>query len=213
MDLLIMNDGRTERVACQAMLFDMDGTLVDSHACVERTWRAWAQRHGIDADALIAIAHGRQNPDVMREVAPHLDNPEEHAFMVRAEEDCRDGIVPIAGAPELLTALPADRWAVVTSCWRRLAEIRLECAGLPTPALLITADNVANSKPHPEGYLVAARRLGIPPSACVVFEDSPAGIAAGRAAGMTVIGMTTTFDRQQLGCALAIPDLRAVRVA
>lgn len=211
-DLLVTDGDRRRAVRCQAVLFDMDGTLVDSTACVEKVWLDWARRRGVDPERLMAIAHGRQNPDVLRVVAPHLDIELEAASLVDAEERCRDGIVAVAGAPELLQALPADRWAIVTSAWQRLAEIRLGCAGLPVPPVLVTADDIPRSKPHPDGYLAAAARLGVEPGACLVIEDAHAGIEAGRAAGMTVLGITTTFSRQQLDYDFCIDDLRAISV-
>jgi mannitol-1-/sugar-/sorbitol-6-phosphatase len=212
MELLVAGAAGFRVLPCRAVLYDMDGTLVDSSACVEGTWRAWAARHGLDVESLLTLAHGRQNPDTIRAVAPHLDVDEECAFMTAAEEAWTEGIVPIAGARELLARMPADRWAIVTSAWRRLAEIRLGCAGLRRPSVLMTADEVARGKPHPEGYLMAAAALGVRPEACVVVEDAPAGVAAGRAAGMTVIGVTTSLPPEALGTDIIIRDLRAVDV-
>jgi mannitol-1-/sugar-/sorbitol-6-phosphatase len=196
----------------EAVLFDMDGTLVDSSHCVERTWRLWAEKHRLDLDALLAISHGRQSHETIRDIAPHLETPEEIAFLVRAEEECREGIVAIPGARALLGSLNPTTWAVVTSAWRTLAELRLAGAGLPLPEVLVTADDTARSKLHPDGYLTAASRLGVPPSACVVVEDAPAGIEAARAAGMPVIGITTTFPRERLACDVCVDDLRALMV-
>jgi sugar-phosphatase len=210
---LTVSDGPARGVIrCEALLFDMDGTLVDSGACVEATWRSWAARHGVDGDAVMSVAHGRQNHEVLQMMAPHLDVPTELAVLVREEEAWRDGIQAVAGARALLDVLPADRWAVVTSAWRRLAEIRLQCAGLPFPAVAVTAEEVSRSKPHPEGYLTAAARLRVAPADCVVLEDSPAGIEAGRAAGMRVIGLTTTYPRERLGCEWSIADLRSLAI-
>jgi mannitol-1-/sugar-/sorbitol-6-phosphatase len=208
-----VRDGSRQRVfGVDAILFDMDGTLVDSTYCVERTWRLWAGKHGLDFDALMAIAHGRQNHETIQQIAPHLDTPEEKAFLVQLEESCHEGIVPVRGARALLDTLPPDRWAVVTSAWRRLAEIRLGCANLPIPPVLVTADDIRRSKPHPDGYLAAAARLGVEPSACLVLEDAHAGIEAAHAAGMTVVGVTTTFPREQLGCEWCLDDFGAMTV-
>jgi mannitol-1-/sugar-/sorbitol-6-phosphatase len=194
---------------CEAVLFDMDGTLVDSSLCVESTWRLWAGKHGVDIDALLAISHGRQNYDTIRQIAPHLETPEEIAFLVETEENCHEGIVEVRGARALIDALGATApWAVVTSAWRTLAEKRLRLAGLPVPEVLITSDDISHSKPHPEGYLLAAERLGVAPADCLVIEDAHAGIDAARAAGMAVIGITTTFRRDQLGCEWCIGDFR-----
>jgi sugar-phosphatase len=211
-ELAVTTTGSTRMIRCKAVLFDMDGTLVDSTACVERVWRNWAMRRGVDVDALMAVAHGRQNPEVLQLVAPHLDVEAESAALVDEEERCREGIVAVAGAAQLLSALPTDRWAIVTSAWQRLAEIRLACAQLPVPPVLVTADDTPRSKPHPDGYLEAAARLGAEPSECLVIEDAHAGIEAGRAAGMTVLGIATTFTRDELGCDFCIDDLRAIQV-
>jgi sugar-phosphatase len=208
-----VSNGAIGRVfRCEAVLFDMDGTLVDSSLCVERTWRLWAERHRVDIDALLAVSHGRQNYETIRMIAPHLETPEEIAFLVRAEEECREGIAAVRGARALLDSLERAKWAVVTSAWRTLAELRLHGAGLPIPEVLVTADDVARSKPHPDGYLAAAARLGVAPSACVAVEDAPAGIESAHAAGMPVIGITTTFPRERLACDVCIDDFRAMTV-
>ncbi len=204
--------GGSRLLRCEAVLLDMVGTLVDSGTCVERVWMTWADRHGLDGDAIMRVAHGRQNHETVKAVAPHLDRPEEYAWMMQAEEDCRDGVVAVPGASELLAALPRESWAVVTSAWRRLADIRLACAGLPVPRVLITSDDVTRSKPDPDGYLAAATALGVDPWACIVIEDSPAGVAAGMAAGATVIGITVTFPAERLATELHIRDLRAITV-
>jgi sugar-phosphatase len=210
---LVLTDGQLNRtINCKAILFDMDGTLVDSSICVESTWRAWAMRHNLDIGRLLQVAHGRQNQETIRLIAPHLDTPEELSFLVRAEEDCRDGIVAVPGARELVETLPLECWAVVTSAWKRLAEIRMQCAGLPLPATLISADEVKRSKPQPDGYLAAAARLGVEPVDCLVFEDAPAGIEAALAAKMNVIGIKTSFSHEQLGCDLCIDDFRSISI-
>ena len=214
---LIVNDRERGRHAfrCEAVLFDMDGTLVDSSTCVESTWRMWASKHGVDIDALLAISHGRQNYETIRMIAPHLENPEEIAFLVDIEENCDQGIVEVPGARVLLDSMiaasasgSAAPWAVVTSAWRTLAVKRLQLAGLHVPDVLITSDDISHSKPHPEGYLLAAERLGVAPADCLVIEDAHAGIDAARAAGMPVIGIATTFPRAQLVCEWCIADLR-----
>ena len=210
---LTVSDGADRRVfTCEAVLFDMDGTLVDSSHCVENTWRLWAAKHQLDLTALLAISHGRQNHETIRMVAPHLATPEELAFLVHAEEECREGIAAVPGARALLDSLDGAKWAVVTSAWRTLAELRLQYAGLPAPEVLVTADDVSRSKPHPDGYLAAASRLGVAPSAYVVIEDAPAGVESARAAGMPVIGITTTFPRERLACDFSIADFHGVAI-
>jgi sugar-phosphatase len=200
-------------IRCEAVLFDMDGTLVDSSSCVESTWRLWAGKHGVDIDALLRISHGRQNHETIRLIAPHLETPEEIDFLVRTEEDCHEGVGEVRGARALLDSMGTTaHWAVVTSAWRTLAEKRLRLAGLPIPGVLITSNDISHSKPHPEGYLLAATRLGVAPADCLVIEDAHAGIEAARAAGMPVIGITTTFARTQLGCEWCIGDFRELTV-
>lgn len=197
---------------CEAVLFDLDGTLVDSKACIEGTWRAWAARHRLNGDDVISIAHGRQNYDAMEAIDPGLNTAEERAWMKRAEENCREGIQEIAGASTILNSLAANEWAVVTSCWQKLAEIRIAEAGLPVPAVLYSADDVPRSKPDPQGFLLAAEALGIPPQDCVVFEDAPAGIAGGKAAGMRVVGVTSSFSAEELGTQWALSNYRGVTI-
>jgi sugar-phosphatase len=212
LELIVTKDADRRVFTCDAVLFDMDGTLVDSSHCVEKTWRLWAEKHGVDIEALLAISHGRQNYETIRMIAPHLDTPEELAFLVRAEEECRDGIAAVPGARALLDSLDPAAWAIVTSAWRTLAELRLNCAGLPVPEVLVTADDVSRSKPHPDGYLTAASRLGVAPAACIVIEDAPAGVEAARAAGMPVIGITTTFPRERLACDFCVDDFRGMTI-
>lgn len=196
---------------CEAVLFDMDGTLVDSRLLVERIWLIWAAEHGIDPEAVLAVAHGRRTLETMQLVAPHIATPEEADRLDALEETMEGGETATPGAPELLTALPPQRWAVVTSAIRRIALTRLAIVGLPAPSLLVAADDVSAGKPAPDGYLQAARLLQIPPHRCVVFEDTPAGVQAGRAAGCTVIGLLTTFP-ELAGCDYVVRDLSAVRL-
>jgi sugar-phosphatase len=144
--------------------------------------------------------------------APHLDPDAEAGWLRQAEENCREGLAPVSGARRLLTALPAGQWAVVTSGWRRLAEIRLSAARLRLPSVLVTADEVQASKPSPDGYRLAADGLGVRPADCLVIEDTPVGIAAGRAAGMPTIAITTTFGSDQLAGDHHIANYLGVRV-
>lgn len=190
----------------------MDGVLVDSRPVVERTWRAWAAKHGLDAAAILRVAHGRRSRETVKEQAPHLDWQREVAWIDQCELDDVDGITPIPGAAALLAALPAGAWAIYTSCGRDLALTRLRIAGLPAPPVLVTSDDVSRGKPAPDGWLMAAARLGVEPRHCVVVEDAPPGIAAARDIGAAVLAVTTTYAAERLtGAAAVVADLTEVR--
>lgn len=194
-----------------AVLFDLDGTLVDSTAVVETLWKEWADQHSLDVNAILAISHGRRAQETMREIAPHLyDIEEQAAARIRLEEAMLDGVVALPGAERLLAQIPPERWAVVTACPPVLARNRLCAAGLPYPAVLVSGDDVAQGKPHPEGYLRAAERLGVPPCECLVVEDAPAGVEAGLAAGMRVLALATTHDAARLRGHWVLRDLSGV---
>lgn len=198
---------------CTAILFDLDGVLVDSTKSVEREWRVWAKEHGIDGDAVMAIAHGVRSREVIKAVAPHLD-AEMEALKLENREASDDGLVVMPGAIELVHSIPKDSWGVVTSGTRRLASARLRLAGVPDPKVLVAADDVSNGKPHPEPYLKGAVRLGVKPEECVVIEDAPAGIQAAHAAGMKAIGLASTYPGAALTEADAvIQRLNQIRVA
>lgn len=198
---------------CSAFLFDLDGVLVDSRAVVERVCRLWAQRHGLDPEKVLRIAHGRRSSDTVRAAAPHLDAEHEAAWIDAVELADIVGLSAVAGSRALLTALPKARWAVVTSCGRPLAERRLTAVGLPIPDVIVTSEEVARGKPAPDGYQLGAKRLGQDPAACIVFEDAPAGIAAARAAGARLIGLTTMVAAGDLaGAEATIPDFTAIHV-
>ncbi|MBC9031059.1 HAD-IA family hydrolase [Sphingomonas sp. JC676] len=179
-----------------AFLFDMDGTILSSIAAAERVWTAWALRHGLDVETFLPTIHGVQAVQTIRSLAlPGIDPDTEAAALTLAEMADMDGVDAIAGAAAFLGALPADRWAIVTSAPRLLALRRIEAAGLPTPHVLVTAEDVAHGKPAPDCFLLAARQLGQPIADCLVFEDSPAGIAAAEAAGASVVVVTATHHK------------------
>lgn len=194
------------RFSCKAILFDLDGVLVDSAECVERTWRAWAIRHHLDPETVIEAAHGRRTLETVRMVAPHLSAEAELDTLAASESTTSEGVYEIAGARELLDMLPAEKWAVVTSGIRAVAEFRLRLARLPVPPVMICADEIERGKPHPEGYLTASERLGYAPADCLVIEDAPAGIEAARAAGMQVIAIASTYPQERLGVADAVVE-------
>lgn len=186
---------------CEALLFDLDGVLVDSGASTERAWRLWVDKHELNAEEILKIAHGRRTVETVQLVAPHLSAEDEAAILEDIEVEDIAGIGAIPGAAELLRALPAERWAVVTSGTRKLATTRLRQMSLPMPRVLVSAEDVANGKPEPECYLKAAQLLDVTPEDCLVIEDAPAGIDAAHAAGMRVIALTTTHSAEDISAA------------
>lgn len=176
-----------------AFLFDMDGTVLSSIVASERVWGAWAARHGLDVEAVLKCIHGRRAIETVRSFnIPNVDEAAEVLALMQGEIADTDGIDAIAGAAAFLAALPVDRWAIVTSAPRELAKVRLAAAGLPLPAVLVTAEDVERGKPAPDCFLLAAERLGHRIEDCLVFEDAPAGIAAAEAAGAKVVVITAT---------------------
>jgi mannitol-1-/sugar-/sorbitol-6-phosphatase len=186
------------------LLFDLDGTLVDSRAVVERQWGALCERLGLDFASVLAVLHGVRSVDVIRRVAPGVDAEAEAERLDAAEEVDTDGLIVVRGAFELLARLPAGSWGIVTSGHRSLATRRLAAVGLPVPAAMVCGDEVSRGKPDPESFLAGARLLGVPPEMCVAFEDAPAGIQAARAAGMPVVGITTTHEASALAEATVV---------
>lgn len=199
-------------LTCKAVLFDMDGTLVDSTRIVVRAWDRWARRHGIPLDALLEFSHGRPTVATMEHFLPGRDHAEALGEMARYEETEFEGIVAVPGAAHVIEALRDHPWAIVTSAWRTLAEARVAAAGLPLPPVIVPVDEIRNGKPHPEGFLRAAERLGIPAHECLVFEDTRPGIEAGVAAGMQVVGLLTTVAADRLRHRPLIRDFRDVTI-
>ncbi len=186
------------KIQCQAVLFDLDGVLVDSTPAVARVWTGWALEHGFDPDSVVRIAHGRTSLATIRELLPNADHAAEDRDVERREiEDVAD-VVSLPGARGMLLTLPVDRWAVVTSGTRPLAEVRIRAAGLPLPKHLITATDITHSKPHPEPYLLGARSVGFAPRDCIVLEDAPSGIRSGKSAGARVLALRTTMPEPEL---------------
>jgi sugar-phosphatase len=191
---------------CKAILFDLDGVLVDSAECVERTWHDWATHHRLNPESVIALAHGRRTIETVRLVAPQLIAEAELSSLAASEATTSEGVYEIMGARELLGLLPAGMWAVVTSGIRAVAEFRLRHARLPAPSVMICADEIVRGKPDPEGYLNAAARLGHSGADCLVIEDAPAGIEAAHAAGMRAIAIAGTYPRERLTAADAVVE-------
>lgn len=201
-------------LTCAALLFDLDGVLVDSAACVERLLATWAQRHSLDPRAVYQTGLGRRTVETIQLVAPHLDAEQEAAALTAAESSTTEGIAEVPGARALLTSIPRHRWAVVTSGARAVATLRLRATGLSVPDFLLCAEDVVRGKPDPEGYLAAATRLKAAPAACVVIEDAPAGFAAARAAGMRSIGIAGSYPAAALTDAThVVPALAALDVS
>ncbi|GAA2223349.1 HAD family hydrolase [Streptomyces nogalater] len=199
-------------IHAHALLFDNDGTLVSSLDSVERCWSRWAGEYGITAEEFGRVElHGRPAVEIVADLLPAHLVPEAVARVEQLEvEDVPNGGVRLLpGTRDFLDALPADRWAVVTSATRRLAEARLGAVGI-APKALVSADDVTRGKPDPEPYLLAARQLGADPAHCVVFEDAPAGLRAGRAAGMTTVALATTHRAADLDADLVVDDLSAL---
>jgi sugar-phosphatase len=197
---------------CAAILFDLDGVLVDSTGSVDRQWRAWAREQGIDEESVIAIAHGVRSIEVIRAVAPQLDAIAE-ARKLESREAADPEIAVMPGAIDLVRAIPEDQWCVVTSGTRELASARLQRAGIPRPKVMVAADDVVNGKPHPEPYLKGAELLGVNAAESLVIEDAPAGIRSAHAGGMKVIALASTYPASALGEAdFVISRLMEIRV-
>jgi sugar-phosphatase len=190
--------------SCSAILFDLDGVLVDSTRAVDREWREWAAKKGVDGDAIMAIAHGVRTVEVIRRVAPHLDADAEAAEIENHEAGDQRGVTVMPGSVDLLRSIPDGRWGVVTSGSRLLATNRLRHCGLQIPQVLVTSDDVTHGKPDPEPYLKGAKWLGFSPTDCLVIEDAPAGIQSARTAGTTVVGITSTYGVDALEQANAV---------
>jgi sugar-phosphatase len=186
------------QIACSALLFDLDGVLINSTPAVARVWQRWAMEHGFDPEEVIRHAHGRPSIATIREYLPGSNYELENREVERREIEDLAGVVVWPGALGLLDSLPPDRWTIVTSCTRPLAEARLHAAGLPVPRLMVTANDITQGKPHPEPYLKGASLLGFPAPDCIVLEDVPAGILAGKSSGARVIALKTTMGESPL---------------
>jgi len=193
-------------LTCKAILFDLDGVLVDSTAAVERVWRLWALEHNLDPEPVIEHAHGRRSIETVRRFAPELDAEQENLTVENMEIADKEGVIALPGSSEILRMLPQNQFAIVTSATRALAEARLSYADLPLPKHLVSADDVINGKPSPEPYLKGAALLDVAAQACLVFEDTPAGVQAAKSGGMQAIALTTTYAAAELDSADAIAN-------
>lgn len=201
-----------KRFECSAVVFDLDGVLVDSTGYVEQQWRRWATSKGLPVEPFLRVCHGRRALETIRLAAPHLDAEAEVAAFVPHDEEAGQVLDPVEGAPRLLETLPVGSWAVATSGTRAVATERLQRAGLPIPGVLICAEDVLRGKPSPDVYLLAAAGLGVVPAQCLVIEDAPAGIEAARAAGMGVVALTTTHRPEELTADACTTSLSGVHL-
>jgi len=201
-------------LTAEAVLFDIDGTLVDSTPVVERTWRSWARNHDVNAEEVLRVCHGRRTEDTVAMFVPEEDLASATDELEQLELHDFDGVTALPAAARLLASLPPDRWAAVTSGSQQLMRARLAVAGLPVPAVLIAADDVTEGKPSPQGYRLAAQTLGVDIRRCIVVEDAPAGIGAGLASdAIATIAVSTSHDPAQLRAAtVVIRDLSALEI-
>ncbi len=196
-----------------AFLFDMDGTVLNSIAAAERIWSAWAVRHGVDVETFLPTIHGARAIDTINRLnLPGVDAEAQAAFITQAEIEDVEGIVEIPGAAAFLDSLPKERWAMVTSAPRDLALRRMAAAGIPAPAVMITAEDVQAGKPDPAGYLLAAKRLGLEARDCLIFEDAAVGIQAAEAAGAPLMIITTTHQHALETAHATLASYAAVQV-
>lgn len=196
----------------QAILFDIDGTLVDSTGVVERTWRAFAAERGLDAEEILRVCHGRRSEDTIADLLPPAERDAAVAELAWMELNDLDDVVALPATKALLPALPQGRWAAVTSGSQELMRARLAAAGLPVPEVLVAADDVSAGKPDPEGYLKAAAALGYDIKDCLVVEDAPAGLRAGHDAGARTLAVATSHDAAELTADAVVEDLTSCRV-
>jgi mannitol-1-/sugar-/sorbitol-6-phosphatase len=207
--------GNKAELSCAGMLFDMDGVLLDSTHAVARVWHQWAIEHGFDPEDVVRAAHGRPSISTIRDYLPGSDYEAENREVERKELADLEGIVPWPGAIALLRSLAPERWAIVTSCTRPLAEVRLRAGGLPRPKVFVSSDDIKHGKPAPDAYLKGAELLQLNPAEMIVVEDVPAGVRSGKAAGCRVIALRTTMaeaDLRNAGADWIVDDCSAIEV-
>ena len=186
------------QITCSAVLFDLDGVLIDSTPAVARVWRQWAIERGFNPEEVVHKAHGRPSISTIRDYLPDADHEAENLVVERREIEDTAGVVPLPGTLHFLNQLPPDRWAIVTSCTRALAEVRIRAAGLPIPRYFLTSNDITKGKPDPEPYIKGASLLDLTPPECVVVEDVSAGIRSGKSAGARVIAFRSTSQDSEL---------------
>lgn len=204
----------TGQLTARGLLFDLDGTIIDSSAVFDAAWTQWAHANGIAPEAILAIHHGRRIPDTIAAVTPPgFDLARGEQEVLALASTTLDGLRLLPGIDTLLHALPAGRWGIVTSSYRELVTRWFAHFGLPQPRVLVTSRDVTRGKPHPEGFIKAAAALGVAPQDCIIFEDAPAGIAAAEASGGTVIVMASMLKGEALAGRNWLADYRGIRVA
>jgi sugar-phosphatase len=209
-----VNHMPSHTMTVRGILFDMDGVLISSTGADERCWLQWAKHHGMEGTFALQSTHGRRALDTLRALRPDLDPVIEQRRLEDYDAEDHSGLIILPGVETLLASLPADRWTIVTSATTRLLEGRLNYARLPIPAVLVAAERVANGKPHPEPYLTGAKLLGFSPADCLVIEDSPAGIASGKAAGCKVLAVLSSHTQAELtGADWFVASLEQVSVS
>lgn len=201
------------KVSVRGVLFDMDGVLISSIGSVERSWTKWAENNGVDPALAVRMAHGRRAIETVRALRPDLNDMEELRRLENMEVADTEGVKALEGVQRILQALPANRWAVVTSATERLALSRLEVGGIPVPEHVVTADRVRKGKPDPEPYVTGAQLLGLRPEECLVIEDAASGAKAGHAAGCKVLATLFSHSLESLSAAdWVVRSLEDVRV-
>ncbi|MGO8862994.1 MAG: HAD-IA family hydrolase [Acidimicrobiales bacterium] len=199
-------------LSVHGVLFDLDGVLVDSTPAVERHWRSFANRNNLDAELILNCAHGRRSREVIGDFVPASLVTSELAWFEKLEIRDVEGVEALPGAESLTALLPLGSWAIVTSCGKALAHVRLTAAGLSEPEWMITADDVERGKPDPEGYLKGLECLELGSEAAVVFEDAPSGVRAARAAGIRTVGVESTFSAGELASDFVVANLASIEV-
>lgn len=201
---------------CEAILFDLDGVLLDSTSCIERHWKEWADKHGLDLKKVLQNAHGVRTIETIRLVSPHLDADRETAEFTANEILDTEGVAAIPGAKTLMSKLGVKPWTIVTSGGFDLVQARLKKAGIPMPKFIVTGDDVSEGKPSPQPYLIGAKQLGVSAEDCVIIEDAPIGVKAGKAAGMRVIGILSTHTEGELldaGVDFIVHNLKNIQIS
>lgn len=205
-----MNNLVEREIRVDAILFDMDGTLIDSSGACARIWTRWAEHYGLEPQPVIDQSHGRRPEDTARSILGDDADIQAAVDRFTIEEAKETHVTTVPGALDLIQSIPVERWAIVTSSTEQIATTRLAYCGIPEPQALVTAEKVGAGKPDPEGYLQAADKLGVDISRCLVIEDAPGGIEAGHRSGARVIAVATTYKPSKFPNEVVVSDLRGI---